>query len=225
MNGGIRLKTNTIGILGLGLFGSSVARTLGENNVDVIAMDIDMDHVEEVMDDVAVAIQGDFTKLDQLSEAGFADCDEVVVASAEKLENSILAILNLRKLGVKNITVKTKNVDYREVLYKVGATRVILPEVEMGEQIGSMMANPTVHELMALGSRYNIIEFPNNPKWVGQSIMEIDFRNKYDTNIIAIQPANTDEFTIEFKPSYTITEGDIFIGVTNDAGMKKMLKP
>lgn len=218
------MKTNTVGILGLGLFGSSVARTLAENKVDVIAMDIDMDHVEEVMDDVTVAVQGDFTKLDQLNEAGFAECDEVIVASAEKLENSILAILNLQKLGVNQITVKTKNEEYREVLYKVGATRVILPEVEMGVQIGSLMANPTVHELMALGSRYNIIEFPNNSKWVGQSIIEIDFRNKYNTNIIAVQPANTNEFTIEFKPSYTITEGDIFIGVTNDAGMKKILQ-
>ena len=54
---------NTIGVLGLGLFGTSVARTLAEANVDVIAMDMNMDHVEEVVDEVAVAIQGDFTKV------------------------------------------------------------------------------------------------------------------------------------------------------------------
>lgn len=218
------MKRNTIGILGLGLFGSSVARTLGGNSVDVIAMDIDMDHVEEVMDEVTVAIQGDFTKLEQLTEAGFSECDEVIIASAEKLEDSILAILNLQKLGVEKITVKTKNAEYREVLYKVGATRVILPEVEMGEQIGNMMANPTVHELMALDSRYNIIEFPINPRWIGKSIREIDFRNQYETNIIAVQPANTTDYTIEFRPDYTVSEGDVFIGVTTDAGMKKILK-
>ena len=89
--------SSTIGILGLGLFGTSVARTLTENNVDVIVMDKNIDHLEEVIDVVAVGVQGDFTKLDQLSEAGFADCDEVVIASAERLEDSILAILNLRK--------------------------------------------------------------------------------------------------------------------------------
>lgn len=218
------MRRNTIGILGLGLFGTSIARTLASNGVDVIAMDSNMDHVEEVMDNVTVAVQGDFTKIEQLVEAGFGECDEVIVASAEKLENSILAILNLQKMDIPRITVKTKNDEYREVLLKVGATRVILPEVEMGIQIGNIMANPTVHELMALDSRYNIIEFPNNPKWVGQSIIDIDFRNQYDTNIIAVQPANSTEFTIEFRPTYIVTEGDIFIGVTTDAGMKKLLK-
>lgn len=216
-------KNNTIGVLGLGLFGTSIARTLAQNNVDVIAMDLNMDHVEEVVDEVDIAVQGDFTKLDQLAEAGFGDCDEVVVASAEKLENAILAILNLRKLGVKNITVKTKNKDYREVLMKVGATRVILPEVEMGVQVANMLTNPTVHELMSLDNRYNIIEFPANKLWVGKSIIEIDFRNQYNTNIIAIQPQNSTDYTIEFQPSYTVTEGDIFIGVTTDVGRQKLL--
>lgn len=218
------MRRNTIGILGLGLFGTSVARTLAENGVDVIAMDRNMDHVEEIMDDVTVAVQGDFTKIEQLLEAGFGECDEVIVASAEKLENAILAILNLQKMNINKITVKTKNDEYREVLLKVGATRVILPEVEMGVQVGNTMANPTVHELMALDSRYNIIEFPNNPKWIGKNIMEIDFRNKYDTNIIAVQPAKTNQFTIEFRPTYTVTDGDIFIGVTTDAGKNKLLR-
>lgn len=215
---------NTVGVLGLGLFGTSVARTLARTNVDVIAMDINMDHVEEVVDEIAVAIQGDFTKLDQLAQAGFGDCDQVVIASAERLENSILAILNLKKLEVEDITVKTKNKEYREVLLKVGATRVILPEVEMGVQIGNMLANPTVHELMSLDNRYNIIEFPVNQKWIGKTIIEIDFRNQYDINIIAIQPARSTEYTIEFKPTYTVTDGDIFIGVTTDDGRRKLLK-
>ena len=65
------MSVSTIGVLGLGLFGSAVARTLAENNVDVIAIDKNMDHVEEVLDEVPVAIQGDFTKIDHLMEAGF----------------------------------------------------------------------------------------------------------------------------------------------------------
>lgn len=217
------MRNNTIGVLGLGLFGTSVARTLSQNNVDVIAMDLDMDHVEEVVDDVTVAVQGDFTKLDQLSEVGIGDCSEVVIASTSRLENAILAILNLRKLGVPSITVKTKNKDYREVLLKVGATRVILPEVEMGVQIANMLSNPTVHELLSLDNRYNIIEFPYNSQWVGKSIIEIDFRNTYDTNIIAIQPAQSNDYTIEFGPQYIVMEGDIFIGVATDEGRQKLL--
>lgn len=217
------MRQTTIGVLGLGLFGTSIARTLADYDVDVIAMDKNMDHIEEVVEDVEVAVQGDFTRIDQLTEAGFGECDEVVIAASERLEDSILAILHLITLGVAKITVKTKNVQYREVLMKVGATRVILPEVEMGTQVATMLANPTVHELIQLDSRYNIIEFPYREAWVGKDIIEMDFRNKYDTNIIAVQPAKSNEFTIEFGPQYTITQGDIFIGVTTDDGMKKLL--
>lgn len=214
--------SSTIGILGLGLFGTSVASTLTKNNVDVMVMDKNLDHLEEVIEEVAVGVQGDFTKLDQLAEAGFGECDEVVIASAERLEDSILAILNLKKLNVPKITVKTKNSDYQEVLMKVGATRVILPEVEMGQQVAMMLANPTVHELMKLDSHYNIIEFPVKKSWVGKAIDEINFRNSYELNIIAIQQAGSVDFTIEFGPDYVLSGGDTLIGVTTDSGMKKL---
>lgn len=218
----MKASSTTIGILGLGLFGTSVASTLTKNNVDVIVMDKNLDHLEEVIDEVTVGVQGDFTKLDQLVEAGFADCDEVVIASAERLEDSILAILNLKKLNVPKITVKTKNSDYQEVLMKVGATRVILPEVEMGHQVAMMLANPTVHELIKLDSHYNIIEFPVKKSWIGKTIDAINFRLNYELNIIAIQREGAVDFTIEFGPEYVLSEGEILIGVTTDAGMKKL---
>lgn len=217
-------KHITIGVLGLGLFGSSVARNLAEHKIDVIAMDKNMDHVEEVLDDVAVAVQGDFTKIEQLLEAGFNECNEVIIASASKLEDSILAILNLQKMGIKKITVKTKNEEYQEVLLKVGASNVILPEVEMGHQTAMVMANPTFHELLRLDDRYNVIEFPYQEKWVGKSIVEVDFRNKYNTNIIAIRPGNSDEFLIEFGPNYVVKAEDAFLGVTTDDGLQLLIQ-
>lgn len=217
------MSVSTIGVLGLGLFGSSVARTLAANDVDVIAIDKNMDHVEEILDEVSVAVQGDFTKIDHLIEAGFGDCDEVVIAAAEKLEDTIIAILNLKKIGVDQIMVKTKSQEYQEVLLKVGATRVILPEVEMGVQVATMLANPTVHELIKLDNRYNIVEFPAHPAWVGRSIIDIDFRNQYQTNIIAIRSAKTHEFTIEFGPDYVVSEGDLFLGVTTDTAVKDLV--
>ncbi|MDN6162201.1 MAG: TrkA family potassium uptake protein [Atopostipes sp.] len=218
------MKRKTIGVLGIGLFGSSVAKTLAENDIDVIAMDSNMDHVEEVVDVVDVAIQGDFTKLNQLQDAGFAECDEVVIASAEKLENTILAVLNLKKMKVPLITAKTKSEDYREVLEMVGATRVILPEIEMGVQMGTMLSNPIVSELVKLDNRYNVIEFQGQESWIGKTIVEIDFRNNYNTNIIAIRPKRTDEYDIAFGPDYVVNKGDIFIGVTTDEGMKELMK-
>lgn len=217
------MKQLTIGILGLGLFGTSVARTLSENNVDVIAMEKNMDRLEEIIDEISLGVQGDFTRLEQLREAGFGACDEVIIASTGKLEDSILAILNLNKLKVPRITVKTRNADYKEVLLKVGATRVILPEIEMGYQVGTMLANPSVHELIQLDSKYNIVEFLAQEAWVGQTIESIDFRHSFALNIIAVQHKNTESFTIKFKPESLIQSGDLFIGITTDEGMRKLV--
>lgn len=218
------MKNKTIGVLGLGLFGSSVATTLADNNIDVIAMDSNMNHVEEVADKIEVAAQGDFRKIDQLIEVGFKDCDEVIIASAEKLEDTILAIINLKKMRVPFITAKTKNEDYREVLLKVGADRVILPEVEMGIQLATMLANPTIHELIKLDNQFNVVEFVAHEEWVGKTIMDIDFRKKYFTNVIAVKPAKTNEFTIEFGPNYVVAKDDSFLGSTTDEGMKALMK-
>lgn len=92
----------------------------------------------------------------------------------------------------------------------------------MGQQVAMMLANPTVHELMKLDSHYNIIEFPVKKSWVGKAIDEINFRNSYELNIIAIQQAGSVDFTIEFGPDYVLSGGDTLIGVTTDSGMKKL---
>ena len=110
------MKNKTVAILGLGLFGASVAKTLANQEVEVIAMDKNMERVEEVMDHVEQAVQGDFTKYDQLVSAGVDAADVAIIASGERLETSIMGVLNLKKLGVAEVIVKTKNKDYLEVL-------------------------------------------------------------------------------------------------------------
>lgn len=207
-------RKTMVGVLGIGLFGASLARTLTENGADVLALDNDMDHLEEIADEVEAAIQADFTKLDQLEDAGVADLDIVVIASSSHLENVILAIINCRKLGVETIVVKTKNEEYREVLMKVGADRVVLPEVEMGVRFARELVNPTFHKLMSLDDHYNIIEFPARKEWVNHSITDLDFRKEFGINIIALKPEKAEHYDIEFSPEYVIKPNDLFIGIS-----------
>ena len=134
------MTNKTVAILGLGLFGASIAKTLARHKVDVIAMDSKMERVEEVANLVEHAVQADFTKLEQLEAADVANADIAIIASGERLESTILGVLNLKKLGCKHVIVKTKNMDYYEVLKKVGADRVVLPEVEMGKRLANEIA-------------------------------------------------------------------------------------
>ncbi|NLW14759.1 MAG: TrkA family potassium uptake protein [Erysipelothrix sp.] len=201
----------TVAVLGLGLFGSSVAKTLAKNGVDVIALDLQMDHVEEVMDDVELPVQADFTKIDQLINAGVGDADVAIIGVGEKLEITILGIMNLKKLGVKEVIVKTKNQAYKEVLMKVGATRVILPEVESGVRLGNELASSNIVDLLQLDEDYHILEINIPEDWIGHSILELDIRTKYGYNIIAIKSIATHTFLAQIDPGYVFKEKDVVL--------------
>lgn len=201
----------TVAVLGLGLFGSSVARTLAQNGSEVIAIDLNMDHVEEVLDYVYHAIQADFTKIDQLKEAGVSEADTAIVATGEKLEITILGIMNLKKLGIKEVIVKTKNTSYKEVLLKVGATRVILPEVEMGIRLANELSKTNVLETFEVDDKYNLVELNVMENWIGKSINDVDLRNVHGLNIIALKTDESKNYNPQIDPNYLIKEGDIFL--------------
>lgn len=204
----------TYAVLGIGLFGSSLAKTLARDGQDVIAMDRNMDHVEEISEDIDIAVQGDFTKLEHLMEAGIASADVAIIATSSRLEDAIVAILNLQKLKVPEIIVKTKNMDYREVLLKLGATRVVLPEIEMGARVAREISDPTFGELIDLNHRYNIEVFNAQPDWIGKSLDELSLRKERGINIIAIKSIKESEFNANFTSSYLIQSGDELLGIS-----------
>ena len=201
----------TVAILGLGLFGSSVAKTLAKQDVDVIAIDSNMERVEEVMDYVEHAVKGDFTKIEHLSDAGVDGIDVAIIASGERLESSIMAILNLKKIGVKEVLVKTKNVEYVEVLKKVVADKVLLPEIEMGKRIANEIAKHSIIDSLAIDEQYNIIEVHPIKNWIGKTLDEIDLRNRYGFNILAIKEINSNYMETRIQPNRVIAEGDLFV--------------
>lgn len=205
------MKKQTIAVLGLGLFGVAVARTLAQKGVDVIAIDQKMDHVNEVADVVDYAVQADFTKLEQLQAIGIDSVDTAIIATGERLEVTILGIMNLKKLGVKNVIVKTKNLTYREVLLKVGADRVILPEVEMGTRLAHDVSSTDVLDIIKLDDKYNVAEVHAIEEWCGKRIMDLDVREKYGINIIALKATNSKDFTINVDANHIVSENDILV--------------
>lgn len=201
----------TVAILGLGLFGASVAKTLARQEVDVIAIDSNMERVEEVMDYVEHAVKGDFTKIDHLTQAGVDGADIAIIASGERLESSIMAVLNLKKIGVKEVIVKTKNADYLEVLKKVGADRVLLPEVEIGKRIANEIAKHSIIDSLAIDENYNIIEVHPLKEWIGKTFDEADLRTRYGFNVLAIKEVGTNKMETRIVPDRIISDGDLFV--------------
>ena len=215
--------SKTVAVLGLGLFGSALAKTLARDGMDVIAVDLIMEHVEEVMSDVVIPAQADFTKIEQLIAVGVKDADIAVIAAGERLENTILGIMNLRKLGIEEVIVKTKNIDYREVLLKVGATRVILPESEMGIRLAHEISNATVIDHLAIDENYHILELKILKEWIGKSIAELNIRKNYGYNIVGVKTAKLNKYIAQIDPKYTFKKGDVVLVVSENKEMNDSL--
>ena len=122
-------------VLGLGIFGSTLVKTLSQYGREVIAIDKNPENVQRVADFATKAVIGDVTDFQFLSDLGLDDMDVGIVAIGDRLEDSILATMNLKELGVPYVIVKAKNKRFKVVLEKIGADYVVRPEKEMGEKV------------------------------------------------------------------------------------------
>lgn len=174
-------------VLGLGRFGSTVATTLAKYDCDVIALDKDMECVERVSKDIEHVACVDFTNLQQLRELGVGECDVAILGSGDHLEESILALMNLQELGVPYVIVKSKNKKYKEILLRMGADEVVLPEKEMGLRIAKNLISGDLIDLIGVDNEYSVVEMNVPHKWLGKSLVDLRLRSTYGINVVGIR--------------------------------------
>ncbi len=208
-------------VLGLGIFGSTLAKKLALYNHEVIAVDNDMSCVERITDSVDVCIKADFTDVEQLRAIGVADCDVAIVATGSHLEESVLAIMNLKELGVPYVVAKAKNKKFQNILLKVGADRVVRPEREMGERVAKQLVSQNIVDLIDIDDEYSIVEIVAPGKWIDKSLIELNLRNAYGINVLGIRKNANDKLSISPAADYKIALGDRLLVIADTAIFKK----
>lgn len=205
-----------ISILGLGIFGSSVAKTLSNyEDVEIIAVDQDERNIERVSSFVTQGVVGDITDFDLLKEIGLGDCDIVVVATGSHLESSILAIMHAKNLGVPKIVAKAKNRSYMQIYKQIGADEIIRPEKEMGEKLAHELVRRHIIDVIELDDSHSVVEFIVPDKWVGKSVEVLDLRSNYAMNVIGIRKSLEDQLNVSFRPNYVFTKGELVVAITD----------
>ena len=129
------MSDRTIGILGLGIFGSSVLTALAKQDMNIIAIDDHAERINQFEPVLARGVVGDITDEELLRTAGIDTCDTVVVATGENLESSVLAVMHCKSLGYQGLLQRSKSQTAKKVLEKIGADSVISPEYEMGQSL------------------------------------------------------------------------------------------
>ncbi|OCN04725.1 potassium transporter Trk [Erysipelotrichaceae bacterium MTC7] len=207
-------KIKQVAVLGLGVFGSTVAKTLSNHGIEVIAIDRNEEAVERIADIVSVAIKEDITDLEVLSSAGVGDCDVAVIAVGTQLEVSVMSLLNCLELGVPQVIAKAKNKRYEAVLRKVGAHKVIRPEKAMGVLTANLLINNDIISQISLDEDYSIVETRLPEHWVGKSLVDLDLRSKLGVNVLGIRkPQQTLNITPD--PTYVLQPDDHLVVIAH----------
>lgn len=181
------MKSKIVGVLGLGVFGRTVAKELGNFGTEVIAIDSNPDRVQMIADTVTNPVVGDFTDIDLLKSTGLENCDLVVVATGSNLESAVLAVMHCKKMRIPQIIAKARSTTFEEVLYEVGVTSVVSPERDSGYRLATKILRNSIDEVLRLDENVSLIEFEVPKRWVGKSVVDLDLRVKYDLNLIGMR--------------------------------------
>jgi len=219
-------------VIGMGRFGASVAEALSEKGYQVLAIDTDESIIQDISDEVTQAVCLDATDEKALRSVGIENVDVAIVGIGTNLEASILITLSLKEIGIKEIVCKAISQDHKKVLEKIGATRVVQPEREMGTRVANSLVSTNVIEHIELSGESSIVELISPKDFIGKSLREIDVRAKYGVNVIALKrkipsaSKKEEEEIVNVSPKAedVINRGDILIILGPNENIEKLQK-
>lgn len=207
-------------VIGCGRFGASVAKSIYSLGYDVMAVDKSMEIIQAIKDEVTYAVQADINNELVLKELGLNNYDTVVIGVGIDMEASILAAITAKEVGVRYLVAKAQNDLHAKVLKKIGVDRVIFPERDMGERLASNLVSSNILDYIELSKDYSIMEINALAAWIGKNMKEINIRENYGLNILAVK--REDDITISPNSKFKIQEGDILVAVGHNDNFKKI---
>lgn len=196
-------------VIGLGIFGSTIATTLYEMGKEVLCIDEKEELVQAIADQVTHAIQADAREETVLASLGIENFDVAIVGIGNNLESSLMVTLALKEAGVSYIIAKATNDIHERALYKIGADRVIQPEKEMGRRVGRNLSLTKLIDYIELSEEYSIFEITCPDVWVGKTLIELNIRRKFGVTILGLKRNN--EFLIVSETIVPFAQDDVII--------------
>ena len=201
-------------VIGLGRFGMAAARELMAIGHEVLAVDRDEALVNDIAPDVTSAVQADASDTDALEAIGAADFAHAIVAISGDAQSSIFATMALRNLGVANVVAKAGSSLHGSILERVGATRVVYPELEIGARIAHAFASRHVADYLDIAPGFGIVRFTVPDQWVGQTLGQLGLAERGVT-LIALR--HGDGLVVSPDAATAVAAGDELVVIGADA--------
>ncbi len=174
-------------VIGLGHFGSHLAVALAEMGAEVLAIDDDLEKLDDVKDKVTHTVRLDATDEKALRSQGLTDFDAVVVAIGDNFEATLLSVAMLQKIEAKRIIVRCTTPVHERILNHLGITEIILPAAEAAERLANSLMFEKVVDSFALSSEYTIAEVNVPDSFVGKTVQELDLPHRFEISLITIK--------------------------------------
>ena len=172
-------------LIGLGRYGTHVARELSELNHDVLAVDRNEERINGSMQYVTSAQIGDSTNEEFLRSLGVDNFDVCIVTIGKDFQSSLETTSLLKELGGK-LVVSRASADVQEkFLLRNGADEVVYPEKQLAKWTSIRYTAEHILDYVELDAEHSIFEVAIPEKWIGRKVGEIDIRRKYNINILA----------------------------------------
>ena len=211
-------------VIGLGRFGTSVAKTLYEAGENILGIDVSEELVQDRINNNILknAIIGDASDGKILKDIGAENFDVAFVCIGD-IEASVMIALNLKELGIKSIIAKAINKKHGKVLTKIGATEIVYPEEHMGKRIAELTIDTDIKERLKFSDNFVLVEVKAPSTFWNNSLINLDVRNKHNINIVGIKKAQ-EEFIPNPTANIVIEEGDILMIITDKKSVEAFNK-
>lgn len=207
-------------VVGLGKFGSAVARKLAYLGHEVMAVDRSMPNINAIKDEVMNVAQCDMTNEAVVKSLGIADFDAVIIGMGSDIRASVLATVLCSEHGAKKLICKAQDDLQTKLLLKVGATKVVRPEQVAGERLANSLVMESVLDYLNLSEHHSINEMRVPQPWIGKTLGGINVRKNYDVSVMAIRRNN--EIIISLGADTEFLADDILVMIGENKLLSKV---
>lgn len=210
----------TYAVFGLGRYGRAVAEELVKNGADVIAVDRNEERVNDAAQFIPVCKCADVTDPEVIDMLDIAEVDVVIIAMANNLEATVMAITLCKEVGVKTVIAKCVEEMHGKIFYRVGADKVVFPEKEAGTRLGKNLLSSGFIDIVELSKNVSMVELEMKPQWVGKNLIELHLRKKYSVNVVAV--LKDDEVITSIDPEMPLESNMKLIVIADTNKLEKI---
>ena len=214
----------SIAVIGLDRFGITLATTLAQLGHQVLCIDNEEYTIQSIADVVTNAVCANTTSETALRAADLKSFDSAVICISDSMERSLLTVLAVKEIGINSITVRAISDDHKKILEKLGMTDIIYPEYDMATKLAYRINKSKIREYLEFSNDYSIIEIAVPEKWVGKTLRNLDVRNPYGINVIAISHPSNHSVDITINPNNPLSKDDALVLLGTDDIIMKFAK-